>query len=251
MIFGIFLLSGRLTAHKALQKVVKFLYHWSYHLSHNFKPFLEMNPILWQVIVESCCIFIIWIKQPSLKQTLQKGALIIGDLLFMGTCSIPLSIKNNPSNLILIAWYWDVSLSKIQNELFCVYLIYFFAINTYFVDNHTVFCDLFQPTNKKQTLERQRSTLNTDNLKKFNARKRWMVREWAAPSEIHTPSLENFGKVNHMESEFSNTHLLCDFLVVTNELIYFVFTLPLCQMSLKSSTVGVWNSNGVTQYSIH
>ena len=35
-----------------------------------------------------------------------------------------------------------------------------------------------------------------------------------------------------------------------NELIYLEFTLPLYEMFFKCSTGGVWNSNGVAQYTL-
>ena len=37
------------------------------------------------------------------------------------------------------------------------------------------------------------------------------------------------------------------FLEMSDKLTYLEFTFPLCKMFLKSSTGGVWNSNGVAQ----
>ena len=92
---------------------------------------------------------------------------------------------------------------------------------------------------------------------------RWL--KLAAAFMIHTPPVEDFRKVYIRGSVNFQIHLpsvwFLDYLIirlsqgekifyleVPNELIYVEFTLPLCNMFLKSSTGGVWNSNGVAQY---
>ena len=74
--------------------------------------------------------------------------------------------------------------------------------------------------------------------------------------------MEAFGKVYLPEKcALSNTPTLCVilrlglfqrehivYLEVSNELTCLKFKLPLCKMFLKSSTEGVWNSNGVANF---
>ena len=81
---------------------------------------------------------------------------------------------------------------------------------------------------------------------------------WTTPSfKIHTPPVENFGKVYHggvwiWKCTCVNIRLNLSqrewtfYFEVLNKLSYLKFTLPLCQMFLKSSTGGVCNSNQVT-----
>ena len=132
MIFGIFLLSGRLTIYKALKKSCKiplplklpFKVIISNH-SMKYEPiksFHEINPFLWQVIAESCGIYITCINS-LLKTDFTGERSDYRGRAFSGTHSIPLLIKISPSNLLLIAWYWHVSLSEFQNKIF-VYLTF-------------------------------------------------------------------------------------------------------------------------------
>ena len=87
-------------------------------------------------------------------------------------------------------------------------------------------------------------------------RKVSVFEHWATPFKIHTPPVEDF--ILHWECEFSNALPSVGFfnkvyhrgskyfIEMPNELIYLELTLPLKEMFLKSSTGGVWNSNGVS-----